>query len=394
MPRLWGRSIAAISGAFGLCRYMLDSRENAEDATSEVFLKLQRSIESYDGSIPFPRWLLRVAGNQCIDALRRQRRGRQVIVEVEDGATVLEAASDEQSPLAAVMSKEDRAQVRDVIAGLPENYRLPLVLRYYSELSYDEIAQQLDLRRNYVAALIFRAKQELRRKLAHRSSGNADVSGTIGRDLTMAGGSLTLTNAARVGGNLSARVRHMKDVNIADGASIAGKRDIQVRVRRSQFERPRFYLHQAVWLAAAMLVGWLGLALFPGFFQGCTQAVGAGWRSLGLGVGVLAGAPVAIVVAAVTLVGIPVSLMLLAVYLAAIYLAKIWVGAFLGRMLLKPSGATRRDWLLGLLVGLLILTIVGFIPYLGGLVRLAMVCLGLGAFAWQLHRSLRTPIAA
>src|SRR6184192_2066018 len=226
-------------------------------------------------------------------------------------------------------------------------------------------------------------------------AGNADVSGTIGRDLTMAGRSLTLTNTARVGCNLSARVRQLKDVNIADGATIAGKRDIQVRVRRSQFERPRFYLHQAVWLAAAMLVGCLGLALFPGFFQACTEAVGAGWRSLGLGVGVLAGAPVAIVVAAITLVGIPVSLILLAVYLAAIYLAKIWVGAFLGRMLLKPSGATtRRDWLLGLLVGLLILTIVGFIPYLGGLVRLAMVCLGLGAVAWQLYRSSRPAIAA
>src|SRR5712691_6807933 len=151
---------------FGLCRYMLG--ESAEDATSEVFLKLQRSIESYDGSIPFPRWLLRVAGNQCIDALRRQRRGRQVIVEVEEGATVVEAASAEPSPLGAVMRKEERAQVRDAIARLPENYRLPLVLRYYGELSYDEIAQQLDLRRNYVAALIFRAKQELRRKLAHR----------------------------------------------------------------------------------------------------------------------------------------------------------------------------------------------------------------------------------
>ena len=154
---------------FGLCRYMLDSRERADDATSEVFLKLQRSIKSYDGSIPFPSWLLRVAGNQCIDALRRQRRGRQVIVEVEDGATLVEAPSAEPSPLGAVMGKEERAQVRDAIAGLPENYRLPLVLRYYTELSYDEIAQQLDLRRNYVAALIFRAKQELRRKLAHRS---------------------------------------------------------------------------------------------------------------------------------------------------------------------------------------------------------------------------------
>jgi RNA polymerase sigma factor (sigma-70 family) len=59
--------------------------------------------------------------------------------------------------------------VRDTIARLPDNYRVPLVLRYYSELSYDEIAQQLDLERNYVAALIFRAKKELRRRLPHRS---------------------------------------------------------------------------------------------------------------------------------------------------------------------------------------------------------------------------------
>jgi RNA polymerase sigma-70 factor (ECF subfamily) len=152
---------------FGLCRYMLDSRESAEDATSEVFLKLQRSIESYDGSIPFPRWLLRVAGNQCIDALRR--RGRRLIVEVEDGAAVVEVASSEPSPLGAVISTEERALVRDTIARLPENYRVPLVLRYYSELSYDEIAQKLDLERNYVAALILRAKQELRRRLAPRS---------------------------------------------------------------------------------------------------------------------------------------------------------------------------------------------------------------------------------
>src|SRR5499427_3192699 len=152
---------------FGLCRCMLNSRESAEDATSEVFLKLQRSIESYDSSIPFPRWLLRVAGNHCIDALRHQRRGRQVIVEVEDEATVIDAPSAQPSPLGAVMSKEERAQVRDAVASLPDKYRLPLTLRYYSELSYDEIAEQLDLQRNHVAALIFRAKQQLRRKLAH-----------------------------------------------------------------------------------------------------------------------------------------------------------------------------------------------------------------------------------
>jgi len=153
----------------GLCRYMLESRESAQDAASEVFLKLQRSIENYDGSIPFPRWLLRLAGNHCIDALRRQQRGRKVFMEVEDGAAAIEAASTEPSPLGAVISKEERVQVRDAIARLPGNFRVPLVLRYYSELSYDEIAQQLGLERNYVAALIFRGKKELRRRLPHRS---------------------------------------------------------------------------------------------------------------------------------------------------------------------------------------------------------------------------------
>jgi RNA polymerase sigma-70 factor, ECF subfamily len=150
----------------GLCHYMLNSREGAEDATSEIFLKLQHSIGSYDGSIPFPSWLLRVAGNQCIDALRRRQRGLKVFVEVEDGGAPIEAASSEPSPLRAVISTQERARVRDTIARLPDNYRVPLVMRYYGELSYDEIAQELGLEKNNVAALIFRGKQELRRRLA------------------------------------------------------------------------------------------------------------------------------------------------------------------------------------------------------------------------------------
>jgi hypothetical protein len=223
---------------------------------------------------------------------------------------------------------------------------------------------------------------------------NADVSGSIGRDLTMAGRRLTVSDGARVGGNLIARVRRMADVHIADGASIVGTRDIQVRVRKSQFTRARFYLHQVIWLAAAMLVGWLGLVLFPVFFRASSESVGAGWRSLGLGIGVLAATPLVMILAAITLVGLPLSLMLLAAYLAAIYLAKIWVGAFLGRRLMKSSGSTNRDWLLPLLVGLLILMVISFVPYLGGVVRFVVVCLGLGAFAWQLHRSLRPATTA
>jgi hypothetical protein len=224
--------------------------------------------------------------------------------------------------------------------------------------------------------------------------GNADVSGSIGRELTMAGDKLTLTNTARIGGNLIARVRELKNVHIADDATIVGTRDIQVRTRERHFTRPKFYFFQAIWIAAAMLVGWLGLVLFPGFVHASTQAVGAGWRSFGLGIAVLVGVPVAIILAAITLVGLPAALMLLALYFPAIYLAKIWVGAFLGQSLVKPAATTKGDWLLRLLVGLLILTIVRYIPYLGGWIHFAVICFGLGAFVWQLYRVSRPAITA
>ena len=90
--------------------------------------------------------------------------------------------------------------------------------------------------------------------------------------------------------------------------------------------------------------------------------MGSGWRSFGFGIAVLAGVPVAICLLAITLVGLPASIMVLMAYLVAIYLSIIWVGAFLGQMLLKPVGATRSDWMLGLLLGLLILTVVEIHP--------------------------------
>lgn len=226
---------------------------------------------------------------------------------------------------------------------------------------------------------------EVNRSVTIAVGNNADVSGSIGRELTMAGEGLNLTSTSRIGGNLTVHVDDRKKVHIADGATIGGTRDIQERVRRSHFTRPAFYVYQAVWLAAAMLVGWLGLVLAPRFFQATTRVVGNGWRSLALGLGVLAGTPVAMLVIALTLVGLPLSLILLAAYLVAIYMAKIWVAAFLGRRLLKPVGEANSDWLLALLVGLVILTIVGHVPYLGGLVYFGVICLGLGALAWQLY---------
>ena len=161
----------------------------------------------------------------------------------------------------------------------------------------------------------------------------------------------------------------------------------------------------SIWFAALLLLPGLviwrlvgprdlpsALQVAPAFALSLAVIALIGWLCFVLGAGFNGVKAASIAVIVLSAIGLPISLMLFAVYLAAIYLAKVWVGAFLGRILLKSSGTTKGDWFLGLLVGLLILTIVGFIPYLGGVVRLGVVCLGLGAFAGQLYRASRPAI--
>jgi RNA polymerase sigma-70 factor (ECF subfamily) len=148
----------------GLSRYLLGSKVEAEDAASEVFARLPEAMRSYDSTLPFPRWLFSVASHHCLDLLRRRRREQRFFEPQEAEAT--EAAVAVPSPLEALLFHERQDAVRAAISRLPERYRVPLVLRYYNELSYDEIAARLDLSRAYVGIAIFRAKQELRRCLA------------------------------------------------------------------------------------------------------------------------------------------------------------------------------------------------------------------------------------
>ena len=147
----------------GLCWHMLGSREDAEDSCSQLFMRLPRAISAYDGSIPFERWLFSVAQHQCIDVLRRRAREQRLFAEQD--VEPLPVAIAATSPLNELVRQEQGDAVRNAIARLPAKFRTPLVLRYYSELSYEQIAEQLSMKRSHVATLIFRAKQELRQKL-------------------------------------------------------------------------------------------------------------------------------------------------------------------------------------------------------------------------------------
>jgi RNA polymerase sigma-70 factor, ECF subfamily len=149
---------------FGLCLHILGAREDAEDATAEVFLRMRETLARYDASVPLEAWLGRVAANHCVDRLRRRRR--EVRLFASDPAESFEPRASEPSPLAEVIAAEERTALAAALAALPDRYRVPLALRYHAEMTYDEIAERLELTREEVATSLFRGKQRLRRAMA------------------------------------------------------------------------------------------------------------------------------------------------------------------------------------------------------------------------------------
>lgn len=147
----------------GLSRRLLGSQQEAEDAATEVFVKVPRALATYNTSQEFSPWLLTVARHHCVDQLRRRKTERKHLVAWDARSTPLKSRS--RSPLAALLDGEQRRQIRRAVDRLPENYRLPLTLQYFCEMSYEEIATALGVQRNTVATLIHRAKKALRRRL-------------------------------------------------------------------------------------------------------------------------------------------------------------------------------------------------------------------------------------
>ena len=148
-----------------VCYRLLNDPTTVEDATSEVFLRARRALSSYDREQPFRPWLRAIASNYCIDELRRQKTERKLFSQAdlsEEG--LADAAPD---ILTCLARSEDRREVLAAIVALPAMYRIPLVLRFYRDLDYDSIAELLNIGRNQVGSLLFRAKKQLRQRLAH-----------------------------------------------------------------------------------------------------------------------------------------------------------------------------------------------------------------------------------
>jgi RNA polymerase sigma-70 factor, ECF subfamily len=152
-----------------VCRRFFPQPEDAEDAAAEVFLKLHRVLETRNEAVPFRPWVSQVAGRHCIDKLRRRKREKDSCV---DGADLSEVPDySTPSPLSQVLRSEEGLEVREQLIRLPNKFKVPLVLRYYKQMSYSEIARALKTRLPAVRMILFRAKEQLRRNLLREQSG-------------------------------------------------------------------------------------------------------------------------------------------------------------------------------------------------------------------------------
>ena len=146
-----------------VCRHFFWRSEDAEDAASEVFLKLHRVLDTEESSMKSRPWLSKVAGRNCIDRLRKVRAERRRRVDQEDFDAL--PGSSALSPLSNILLREKQSQVREKLRRLPRDYRILLVLHYYRHMSYAEIADRLGRQLPAVKTAIFRAKRALRKSL-------------------------------------------------------------------------------------------------------------------------------------------------------------------------------------------------------------------------------------
>lgn len=157
----WGELYQELSPpVFRLCRRALPTREDAEDATTEIFLKVRVKLAQYDAKRPFRPWLFKLASNHCWDELRRRARRKEI-----GDPDSLDPESPDPGPLTQLLAEQRRQDVRTALGELNDRDRLALTMRYYAELSYEEIAEVLGVTSTVVGVLLLRARRRLRRAL-------------------------------------------------------------------------------------------------------------------------------------------------------------------------------------------------------------------------------------
>ncbi|GAB4419733.1 MAG: sigma-70 family RNA polymerase sigma factor [Anaerolineae bacterium] len=157
---------------FNLAYRMLNERGEAEDAAQEAFMRAYVNLDRYDPERPFKTWLLSITSNHCIDRLRRRRLTWLSLEEPLPPHPAL--TSDVPGPEEALLTSERNLLVQEMLANLSPDYRLAVILRYWYDLSYAEIAEMLGTTESAIKSRLFRARQALADDLEARPVATLD----------------------------------------------------------------------------------------------------------------------------------------------------------------------------------------------------------------------------
>jgi RNA polymerase sigma-70 factor (ECF subfamily) len=139
---------------YNLCYRMLGDPNDAEDASQETFLRVYKNIRYYDRKRPFSTWLLSIAAHLCIDQLRKRR----MVVISMDETPYLEPADDLPGPEASFYLKQEQKRVQELLKTLNPHDRAAVIMYYWYDFSYDEIAHSLSLTDSAVKSRLHRAR--------------------------------------------------------------------------------------------------------------------------------------------------------------------------------------------------------------------------------------------
>lgn len=143
---------------------MLNNRSDAEDLTIEAFGKAFKNLHQYSPTYAFSTWLFKIASNNCIDFLRK-RKGITISIESDDEhsemSEVSRIKSKDLNPEEKLIRKQKAILLQKVVRRLKPHYQELVDLRYFREMSYEEIAEELSLPLGTVKAQLFRARQML-----------------------------------------------------------------------------------------------------------------------------------------------------------------------------------------------------------------------------------------
>lgn len=149
---------------FNIAYKFVGRHDEAEDLTQDIFLKLFKSLGTFDRRANFHTWLISVSRNLCIDHYRSVRKERETIDRNVDAGQLTPASSD-IGPLRQLERTDRRAMLRDALQKLPPTLRTAVILRDIQELTYQEIADRLQLPEGTVKSRINRGRTELARRV-------------------------------------------------------------------------------------------------------------------------------------------------------------------------------------------------------------------------------------